>query len=72
LKECIVEYIEMPGWDEDITRFQTFNELPQNCKNYVLKIEELIETQIKYIGVGVKRNEMIVRNSKVIPAPLHF
>ncbi len=56
-----VEYIEMEGWTEDISKAKTFEELPENAKAYVKKVEELVETPINFIGVGVHRDEMIYR-----------
>jgi adenylosuccinate synthase len=56
-----VEYIEMEGWTEDISKARKFSELPKNCKKYVEKIEELLEVPINFIGVGVRRDEMIYR-----------
>jgi len=56
-----VEYLEMPGWTEDIGNIRAFEDLPQNAKNYVLKIEELIGCKISSIGVGLERDAMIFR-----------
>ena len=56
-----VEYIELPGWKEDISKAKKFSDLPKNCQAYVKKVEELLETPINFIGVGVHRNEMIYR-----------
>ncbi|MFC1729809.1 adenylosuccinate synthase [candidate division KSB1 bacterium] len=56
-----VEYIEMEGWTEDISKAKTFDELPKNAQAYVKKVEELVETPINFIGVGVHRDEMIYR-----------
>ncbi|KKP38825.1 MAG: adenylosuccinate synthetase, adenylosuccinate synthase [Candidatus Peregrinibacteria bacterium GW2011_GWF2_33_10] len=61
LKECEVEYLELPGWDIDISACRNFEELPVNCKNYILKIEELMQCRIKYIGVGVRRDQIIIK-----------
>lgn len=55
-------YITMPGWKENITSITRFNDLPENAKNYVLKIEELVKTKIKYVSVGPERNQLIIRN----------
>ncbi|MFW6410183.1 MAG: adenylosuccinate synthase [Halanaerobiales bacterium] len=55
-------YETYPGWDEDISRVREFNNLPENAKKYVKKIEELIEVPIKIIGVGPKREEAIFKN----------
>ncbi len=62
LYKCECEYITLPGWNEDITEIKDFNNLPTNAKNYVLKIEELINVKIKYISVGPNREQLIIRN----------
>lgn len=61
LENVEVEYIEMPGWNEDITEAKTFDELPINAQKYVLEIEELVGVPINFIGVGIRRDQMIVR-----------
>ncbi len=54
-----IEYIEMPGWTEDISKIRKFEDLPENAQNYVKKIEELTECKVSSIGVGVERNDLI-------------
>lgn len=56
-----VEYIEMEGWTEDLSKAKKFSDLPKNAQAYVEKIEELVETPINFIGVGVHRDQMIYR-----------
>jgi adenylosuccinate synthase len=56
-----VEYIEMPGFDEDISSAKSFEELPAAAQNYVLKLEELVGVKIASIGVGPGRDQMIFR-----------
>ncbi|MBI5732112.1 MAG: adenylosuccinate synthase [Candidatus Magasanikbacteria bacterium] len=56
-----VKYIEMDGWTEDLSSAKKFSDLPKNCQKYVKTIEEVIETPINFIGVGMHRNEMIYR-----------
>ena len=51
----------MPGWTEDISTIRNYADLPENARNYVEKIEELIECKITSIGVGVERGDMIFR-----------
>ncbi|KZE99592.1 adenylosuccinate synthase [Rhodococcus sp. EPR-147] len=54
-------YEEMPGWWEDISGARTFDELPINAQNYVLRLEELSGAYMSCIGVGPGRDETIVR-----------
>ncbi len=56
-----VNYIEMEGWTEDISKTKSFSDLPKAAQEYVKKIEELLETPVNFIGVGVHRDDMIYR-----------
>jgi len=53
-------YEEMPGWDEDITKVTSFEELPENCQKYLRRIEELINCPIAIFSVGPDREQTIV------------
>ena len=57
--QCV--YKTVPGWDEDITQVNDFNELPANAKNFVCLIEETTKRPITIIGVGPKRSQTIFR-----------
>ncbi|HKL42833.1 MAG TPA: adenylosuccinate synthase [Clostridia bacterium] len=61
LSECTPIYEELPGWTEDITQVETFEELPENAKKYVKRIEELIGLPISIVSVGPKRKQTIIR-----------
>ncbi|MFW5984927.1 MAG: adenylosuccinate synthase [Halanaerobiaceae bacterium] len=54
-------YETYPGWEEDITEVRDFSDLPQNARDYVTSIEDMIETRISVIGVGPDREEAIYR-----------
>ncbi|UYP18345.1 adenylosuccinate synthase [Rhodococcus sp. Z13] len=58
-------YEEMPGWWEDISHARTFEELPKNAQDYVLRLEELSGAYISCIGVGPGRDETIVRRDVI-------
>ena len=61
LSRCQAEYIELPGWTEDITSARSFDELPENAKAYVRKIEELTGVEVAVVSVGPDREQTIVR-----------
>ncbi len=61
LEEAKPVYIELPGWDKDISKIRRFKDLPQNAQSYVLEIEKKIECPIKYISVGPEREAIIIR-----------
>lgn len=60
LEECVPEYIEMPGWQQDITNIESYEELPVNTRNYIEKIEELAGVKQTLVAVGPKRTQTIV------------
>ncbi|MDF2091516.1 adenylosuccinate synthase [Knoellia sp. 3-2P3] len=56
-------YEELDGWQEDISDCRSFEELPKNAQQYVLRVEELIGTRVSAIGVGPGRDQIISRHS---------
>lgn len=61
LSKCTPIYEEFPGNFGDISKCKTFEELPINAQNYINRIEELTNTQVKFIGTGAGREDIIVR-----------
>jgi adenylosuccinate synthase len=57
LSECIPVYEDLPGWKNDLTEVKSFKELPENAKNYVKRLEELMKVPINYISVGPGREQ---------------
>ncbi|MDQ1632783.1 MAG: adenylosuccinate synthase [Frankiaceae bacterium] len=53
-------YEALPGWDEDITKARTLEELPYAARRYVERIEELSGTPVSAVGVGPGRDETLV------------
>ncbi|GAA2139553.1 adenylosuccinate synthase [Kitasatospora kazusensis] len=56
-------YELLPGWTEDISKAQTFADLPKNAQAYVKALEEMSGAPISAIGVGPGRTETIQINS---------
>ncbi len=54
-------YIEKKGWNTDLTKMTTYDELPQELKDYVAFIESELEVPIKIISVGPDRKQTIVK-----------
>ena len=63
LGRCEPLYETLPGWQEDISGVRSYDELPENTKRYLKRVEELIETPIQIISVGPGREETIVLNN---------
>lgn len=49
------------GWKSDITGVKTYDELPENCKKYLERLEEILETPIDIVSVGPDREQTIFR-----------
>ena len=62
LKKVIPIYEEFPGFSQDIVDCKTIEELPLNCKKYIMAIEKLTDCKVSMIGVGPKRHQNIFRN----------
>ena len=56
---------KLPGWKCDITGIRTWEELPENCRNYVDEIERRIGVPITYVSNGPAREDIIKREPKL-------
>jgi adenylosuccinate synthase len=55
------EYIEIPGWKEDLTQINTVEKLPKNFTDYIHFLERELNTPIKIVSVGPDRKQTILR-----------
>ncbi|HOM03683.1 MAG TPA: adenylosuccinate synthase [Acetivibrio sp.] len=60
LAQCEPVYEEFDSWNEDISNIKSFDDLPDNAKKYLRRIEEIVGVKIKLIGVGKEREQTIV------------
>ncbi len=63
LAKCEPVYEELDGWNEDLTQIEKFEDLPENAKKYIARIEELIDVNIDLVSVGPNRNQTIIRKN---------
>ena len=54
-------YEEMDGWKTPINGIRQYRQLPRNAKIYIEHLEDLLKVGVKYISIGTKRDEIIVR-----------
>ena len=50
-------YEVMPGWDQPTVDARSFEELPMNAQKYLLRIAELVRSNIGIISVGPNRDQ---------------
>ncbi len=53
------EYVELPGWSEDIGDVRSEAELPENARAYLAFVEEFIGVPVVMIGVGPGREQTV-------------
>ncbi|MCD4720601.1 MAG: adenylosuccinate synthase [Desulfobacula sp.] len=63
LHECTPVYENHPGWNQDISGITEFNDLPENAKKYLARIEELANVKIKIVSVGPEREATIIKEN---------
>jgi adenylosuccinate synthase len=61
LAECQPVYTDIKGFKGDFTGMRSFDELPQDAKDYVYAIEKLIDCRVSMVGVGPGRNQNLER-----------
>jgi adenylosuccinate synthase len=60
LAQCEPVYEEMAGWKENITKARKIEELPQNTRRYIERLEELAGAKLVLVSVGAGREETII------------
>ena len=53
-------YETYKGWNTDISKAKTMDELPENAKAYLNKLQELVGIPIKIVSVGPDREQTII------------
>ena len=66
LQNCQPVYEELDGWWDDITKVKSYDQLPNNAKKYLRRIEELLKVPISIISVGPRREQTIVARSEFL------
>jgi adenylosuccinate synthase len=61
LSSAEVVFETLPGWKEDISACREWDDLPENARRYVERVEELAGVPVAWIGVGPGRDAMVCR-----------
>ncbi len=61
LNNSYAVYEDFEGNFGDISKCKSFDELPENAKKYLRRIEEFTGVPVKFIGTGAGREDMIIR-----------
>lgn len=66
LKKAKPIFETVAGWKTDISEMKCYNDLPENCKAYVKRIAEVLETEVCMVSVGPRRDQSIIINTKAL------
>ena len=55
-------YATLEGWKQDLTRMNTYKELPTQLKAYISFIEEQLNVPIDIVSIGPDRKQTIIRD----------
>ena len=56
-------FVELPGWNTDLTKVKSEDQFPKEFKDYIAFLEKELETPITILSVGPDREQTIVRDS---------
>ena len=59
LHKAVGDYVELPGWEEDISQARSLDDLPPNAQAYLDFISDHVGIPVVMVGVGPARDEMI-------------
>ena len=59
LHHAVGEYVELPGWSEDVRECRSEEELPQAARDYLQFIADAVRVPIALVGVGPGEDEVI-------------
>ncbi len=60
LEGCQPVYEDMPGWKDSTVGVKRYDELPENARAYLKRIEEIVGVPVDIISTGPDREETIV------------
>lgn len=57
LESCRPRYLEMAGWDADLSVIDDFEDFPQEARRYVKQVEEICGLPVALVSVGPLRHQ---------------
>jgi adenylosuccinate synthase len=66
LSQCEPVIETVAGWNESTKGISVFNQLPENAKRYIARLEELLDIPIDIVSTGPERDETIIRRHPFI------
>jgi adenylosuccinate synthase len=60
LSVCEPVYERIDGWEQSIAGVTNFEDLPENAKRYVKRLEELIGVPVTFVSTGARRDSTVI------------
>jgi len=61
--ECQAVYEDMPGWKESTVGIKSYDDLPDNARKYLERLQSLVGVPITIISTGPDREQTIIRQN---------
>lgn len=68
--KCEPQYIEIPGWQSDITDITEKEDLPKEALKYIDLIEKISGVPVEIISVGPKRSQTVWVSEEIKPVQI--
>jgi adenylosuccinate synthase len=62
IEQCQPVYESMPGWSESTVGVKSLDELPENARSYLKRLEEMVGVPVDIVSTGPERDETIILN----------
>ena len=62
IEQCEPVYEEMPGWTESTLGIKELDELPENARAYLNRMQEIVGVPIDIVSTGPERDQTIILN----------
>lgn len=60
IEQCTPVYESMPGWKESTVGARSLDDLPDNARNYLKRLEEAVGVPVDIVSTGPERDETII------------
>jgi adenylosuccinate synthase len=67
LSVCEPVYERMDGWKQTISSSKSLDDLPENAKRYIKRLEELIGVPVGFLSTGPQRDRTLVLQNPFLP-----
>ena len=65
LEACRPVYEELPGWSQDLSGIRKRQDLPPEAREYLRRMEELIQVPVGIISLGPDREATITESNPI-------